>query len=151
MIPQIELLQTKFYTLEAVFLKSEHLLDYIALSRKKRLHKVQTESSFPYTFKVDNSLKLKKGQFVVAHTNSGLKVVLITKIHKKPQINTQAGFTYKWVLSKIKTKRFVKRMKEEKKIASIYQQLEYLEKSTQLKNKIEKMLLLTKPYNGKFH
>ena len=52
-----------------------------------------------YTYKVDNSIKVKIDDYVVVKTDTGFKVVQVQKVRKPAQIDND--YAYKYIVDKV--------------------------------------------------
>lgn len=91
-----------------------------------------------YTYKADLSLELQVGDFVVVHANHRLAIAQVVKVDDKPVINPNATYEYKWIVDKIDTAGFVKRLQEQDAIKALLAQLHMVEAQEQLKDRLER-------------
>lgn len=66
-----------------------------------------------YTYKAPLDMDLQVGDAVIVNPPQGFKVVIVTKIHDAPQINPDARYEYKWIVSKVDQTQYQTRMTNE--------------------------------------
>lgn len=113
----LHLLQTGYTTVTACFLNSHSQYvpawahaktirtdkttasDLLATMQKQLKHLAQGQK--PYTYKMPNGL-CKTGDMAVVETNTGLKTVYIIEVHDEPDIDPNADYDYRWIVSPVR-------------------------------------------------
>lgn len=73
-----------------------------------------------YTYKVhkDDNVKLND-TVVVESPNHGLALAHVVDVHAEPDIDLNADFSYKWIVSKVDTTRYIDTLEKEKKFSAL--------------------------------
>lgn len=122
-------LQRPFITVEAVF-TAHPAIDEAADDTE------YTERT-RYTFKAEAELGLTVGDFAVVHARDSLSIVRIVAVHSAAQIDSNAGFQYKWVVDSINLNAYRARQAEEEKLGRLLRQLAFTEKHRALRERME--------------
>ncbi len=97
----------------------DHLID--AIQNNYRTIKVKYESSnTTYTFKVSNDIEVEIGDFVLVQSanNQYYRTVEVVSIDNEIDINFEADFKYKWVVSNVDFTKYNKQIDNEKILLS---------------------------------
>lgn len=97
----------------------DHLID--AIQNNYRTIKVKYESNgATYTFKVSNDIEVEVGDFVLVQSanNQYYRTVEVVSIDNEIDINFEADFKYKWVVSNVDFTKYNKQIDNEKILVS---------------------------------
>lgn len=104
----LSLLQTGFITIGVTFEADLRRSDAIDRARNRNRQEVE------YDYKALESDQIKLGDLVVVDSpNTGLTIVEVTRVDKKPRINLDAPFPYKWIVQKIDRTRYDEVLQQE--------------------------------------
>lgn len=99
--------------------------DFLNISAKK------------YTYKITKNSGIKAGDVIAVPANGEVKIVLVVEVDDEPDIDYDARYKYQWVIQKIDTSEYHKRVDSENKF---YKTLRSAEKKKIQKELVEEIL-----------
>lgn len=118
-------------------MKAKHILSLIQNDMTTVAVSYKPHSTKHYTFKALKSEELKAGDFVIVpcaadETRFGFHVCRIEAVHDEPQIDTDAVYTYKWLVGKIDTTRYAGILEVEERFEAMINKLRQKQMRRQL-------------------
>lgn len=94
-----------------------------------------------YTYKARLEDKLEVGDHVVVDSpTTGLSIAVVTDVHKSPQIDLDAPFTYKWIVQKVDRTRYDEMQTREAEFLETMMEVERTHQRELLLNKFKEHL-----------